>query len=292
MTTAPLLEASEDYADRWAPDGAGVLPLRGKVPTDPATGLRMAGWQRLATADPATLSRWFGCGSAHVTGVGVAPRGAFAALDVDRRRGDDETLFALEQRLGQLPATPTYQTSDGWRPLLASPGVPLRSEIDGIKIICATGQIAMPPSRHASGFVYGWEADFAPGDLGLAPIPQAWLAALRALERHLSPVPDPGDDFLAARPPTEYVHLLTGLSVEPGGKARCPLPGHRDRTPSFHVYAEAERGWFCFGCGRGGGIYQLAALLAGLEPPLRGRDFLAVEATLRDLYAERLGVAM
>ncbi len=33
-------------------------------------------------------------------------------------------------------------------------------------------------------------------------------------------------------------------------KARCPLPGHDERTPSFYCYPDG--GYWCFGCGRGG----------------------------------------
>ena len=41
--------------------------------------------------------------------------------------------------------------------------------------------------------------------------------------------------------------------------ARCPLPGHEDRTPSFTVYTETNS-WFCFGaCLRGGDVVDLAA---------------------------------
>jgi hypothetical protein len=29
------------------------------------------------------------------------------------------------------------------------------------------------------------------------------------------------------------------------------------------VWPEPERGWCCFGCGRAGGIYDLAALIDG-----------------------------
>ncbi len=32
--------------------------------------------------------------------------------------------------------------------------------------------------------------------------------------------------------------------------ARCPLPGHDERTPSFYCYPDG--GYWCFGCGRGG----------------------------------------
>jgi hypothetical protein len=45
--------------------------------------------------------------------------------------------------------------------------------------------------------------------------------------------------------------------------ARCPLPGHEDRTPSFTVYPESNS-WFCFGaCLRGGDVVDLAAAAWG-----------------------------
>ena len=40
--------------------------------------------------------------------------------------------------------------------------------------------------------------------------------------------------------------------------ARCPLPGHEDRSPSFTVYPETNS-WFCFGaCLVGGDVIELA----------------------------------
>lgn len=32
---------------------------------------------------------------------------------------------------------------------------------------------------------------------------------------------------------------------------KCPLPGHEDRSPSFHIYEETNS-FYCFGCNRGG----------------------------------------
>ena len=60
------------------------------------------------------------------------------------------------------------------------------------------------------------------------------------------------------------------------GKIRCPL--HEDRTPSMHVYDEADRGVWCFGCEQGGDIYTFAGLLWGLER--RGGDFLEIRRRL------------
>lgn len=64
---------------------------------------------------------------------------------------------------------------------------------------------------------------------------------------------------------------------------RCPLPGHEEETPSFHIDT-ARQVWHCFGCGRGGSVFELARhlwdepmfarvverlrTLAGLEPPV------------------------
>jgi hypothetical protein len=49
--------------------------------------------------------------------------------------------------------------------------------------------------------------------------------------------------------------------LEPlGGQAwftgRCPLPDHEDKTPSFYIYPPGR--WWCYGCGRGGDVVDLA----------------------------------
>jgi hypothetical protein len=44
--------------------------------------------------------------------------------------------------------------------------------------------------------------------------------------------------------------------------ARCPLPNHEDKTASFVVYPD-DRGWYCFGCLRGGDVVKLAQLAWG-----------------------------
>lgn len=100
------------------------------------------------------------------------------------------------------------------------------------------------------------------------------------VRRVLAPRAGGGDPLLAISP-REYVELLTGQRPDRAGKIRCPF--HEDDEPSLHVFAEPERGWFCFGCRRGGSVYDFAALLWGREP--RGREFLALrrelEAALR-----------
>ena len=46
--------------------------------------------------------------------------------------------------------------------------------------------------------------------------------------------------------------------------ARCPLPDHEDRSPSFVVYP-GDGGWWCFGCQRGGDVVDLARLAWGID---------------------------
>jgi CHC2 zinc finger len=83
-------------------------------------------------------------------------------------------------------------------------------------------------------------------------------------------------DPLAAIPPRVYFHRLTGQAVGRSGKTRCPF--HEDRTPSLHVYEDPDRGWYCFGCGRGGSIYDLASLL--WNRGTRGHEFIALRRAL------------
>ena len=86
-------------------------------------------------------------------------------------------------------------------------------------------------------------------------------------------------DPLLLVPPPVYFERLTGLRVGRSGKLRCLF--HDDRHPSLHVYQEAGRGWYCFGCGRGGSVYDLAALL--WDRKTRGVDFVELRRELEKL---------
>jgi len=86
-------------------------------------------------------------------------------------------------------------------------------------------------------------------------------------------------DLLRLVPPPVYFERLTGVRVGRSGKVRCLF--HDDRVPSLHVFREPGRGWYCFGCGRGGSIYDLAALLSGRST--RGSDFRELRRELEAL---------
>lgn len=68
------------------------------------------------------------------------------------------------------------------------------------------------------------------------------------------------DDPALARSPADYFAALCGVEPDTAGYVHCPLPEHDERTASCRLYADH---WWCFGCERGGGIYDLASLLEG-----------------------------
>lgn len=64
----------------------------------------------------------------------------------------------------------------------------------------------------------------------------------------------------------DVVRAYTTLTEKGEGKflGSCPFPDHRDSSPSFHV--NDEQGFFkCFGCQRGGDIFELIKQLDGLD---------------------------
>ena len=99
----------------------------------------------------------------------------------------------------------------------------------------------------------------------------------RAERRDVGDISD--DDGLRQVAPAVYVQALTGLSAEQrDGKVSCPFHGE-DRTPSLHVYEDPAAGWYCYGCGRGGSIFDLGAEVFGLST--RGREFAELRARLQ-----------
>jgi hypothetical protein len=80
------------------------------------------------------------------------------------------------------------------------------------------------------------------------------------------------DDPALGLSPAEYFAALCGVEPDARGYVHCPLPDHDERTASCRLYADH---WWCFGCERGGGIYDLASLLEGgpWGTDLRGEAF-------------------
>jgi hypothetical protein len=125
--------------------------------------------------------------------------------------------------------------------------------------------------------------DLSVGRAAVAGVLPACSCADASVTEHVGlprpPRPVTTSDPLRLVPPPVYFERLTGLRVGRSGKLRCLF--HDDRSPSLHVYREPARGWYCFGCGRGGSIYDLAELLSGRET--RGQSFSELRRELEEL---------
>ncbi len=71
-----------------------------------------------------------------------------------------------------------------------------------------------------------------------------------------------------AWPIARFCRELLACEFVPAGqgrwKARCPLPGHDDHTPSFSI-DETKGVAYCFGCQHGGDVITLSRYIGGLE---------------------------
>ena len=93
-------------------------------------------------------------------------------------------------------------------------------------------------------------------------------------------------------PPPVYFRLLAGVEVpDRGGDIHCPLPDHDEENPSCRVYPTPEQGWVCFGCHRGGSIYDLASLLdhgpGGRRGELRDEHYKRAKRRVHELLGLR-----
>lgn len=77
---------------------------------------------------------------------------------------------------------------------------------------------------------------------------------------------------------------LAGVWATDGEMISCPLPGHRDSTPSFNLWAHDDDGvpqrFGCFGCGAKGDVLDLIRDLRGVDE--QGALELAVQLQLRE----------
>ena len=253
-------------------------------------------WQHRCP-DESRLRAWARMKRPPLWGIVTGAVSGVVVLDFD---GDDGRTTLDRLRLSPQRMTPR----GGYHVTLAHPGVPIPT---------LTTQDAELGA--------GWPGMDVRGDGGFCvivghtlrgdyvelcdPLPHPWEAAPAELRAVLVRRGVPGirrdgpaaraaassaagdDDPLLEIPPAVYVAELGGIPVDRTGKALCPFHDDRD-TPSLHVYPTGAQGWFCFGCGRGGGIYQFAAHTWGYPAdPLRGAAFLQTRDRLLD-WAVRL----
>ena len=136
-----------------------------------------------ATLNPRLIERWFGL-CVPEANLAVATE-KLVVVDVDPRRGGDETWAALE-RAHEVPLTWRSLTGGGGEHIIfaAPDGVEIGNVVAetmkdpplgrGIDVRARGGYICAPPSRHISGGVYCWSVDHHPRDVPLAVAP-GWL---------------------------------------------------------------------------------------------------------------------
>ena len=133
-------------------------------------------------------------------------------------------------------------------------------------------------------------------DLSLAPYPVMELVGdladppgATASVRRRSRTRRPGTaDPYRRIPPPEYFAKLAGVSVPRSGYVLCPSARHTETAASCRVWPDPTGGWWCFGCGAGGAIYDLASLVLGgpTGPALGGEAFTAARRLVLDTFGE------
>jgi hypothetical protein len=185
-------------------------------------------------------------------------------LDPERRYEIDELLTGLaepsEHRNARAAGPRRTARNDLDRRLLAIPAPDYVQALAGLS-----------PDRHGK-----MQCPFH--DLSVGEATAGGVLPARSFADASSSDRDSVDPLLLVPPPV-YFERLTGLRVGHSGKVPCLF--HDDRHPSLHVYTEADRGWYCFGCRRGGSVYDLAALLWGRTT--RGEDFVEVRRELANV---------
>lgn len=210
---------------------------------------------KAATTDPQQVRRWWWqaptASVALATGRALPDGRVLLVLDVDPRNQGDDSLRALEQEHGALPDTVRALTGGGGLHIFLAAASALRGTVlaPGVDVKGEGGYVVAPPSAHASGRIYAWDAEQHPDETPIADVP-AWvlarLQARRVYPASTSAVADGvvgrafdlagwlgqgvGPDRTAARCPWASQHT-TGAEFDGSTVIFAPAPGH-------------TRGWF------------------------------------------------
>lgn len=133
-----------------------------------------------ATTDAAQIAAWWKAWP--TANVGIATGRGLVVLDVDDRHGGRDSLVDLRRVLGDLPETVCSVTGSGGLHYYLGVEVEVRNSANvlgpGLDVRGEGGYVVAPPSTHASGRIYGWEVSSRPDAVSVAPVPEAWLAAM------------------------------------------------------------------------------------------------------------------
>lgn len=163
--------------DRRCECGQTDCPSPGKHP-------RINGWSAKATTNWRQVREWWTRFPQANIGLACGERSGIFVLDIDCHTPEQsgyETLEEWQAQYGAVPETPTSLTGSGGQHLFfRSPQARLTIQAGigpGVDYRNTGGLVILPPSLHAAGRRYAWEASSHPLDLPLSEIP-AWLMAL------------------------------------------------------------------------------------------------------------------
>lgn len=189
---------------------------------------QLSGWPEKATADIQTIRNWGVNWPLANFAALTGPESGFIAIDVDGSEGQ-ESLLALEERLGPLP--PTWRAESGRK---AGGHIYLRTAKDttilnsvnrlGPKIDVRGyhGYIVIPPSLHIGGKRYAWQEGSSPRDVPFAFVPDSWLAELTGTR---SPnIPKAKTAETAVRHPTPRNHSTSLVLGDGDGRGGFHAP--------------------------------------------------------------------
>jgi hypothetical protein len=177
-----------------------------------------------ATTNPATLRRWFGSTAGYNIGIRTGVASCLLVLDTDIRHGGPDTLQALEDEHGTLPATLTVITPGGDHRYFRADGqIPSSAGRlgPGIDIKADGGYVVAPSSVHPDGPTYRWVDPDAP----LAGAP-AWLVD-RARRRSVKggTVVEPPLSGPSKLPPSVAIsqRAISSTRIDPGAYGAAAL---------------------------------------------------------------------
>lgn len=226
-----------EYAFRRMP----VVPLHsirgsqcscGKVDCDsPGKHPRTKNGLKDASADLATIDRWWGRWPDANIGVCTGSASGIVVLDVDPRHGGADSLTELERVFGPLPPTVETITGGGGRHLFFKhPGGTVRNRSNihpGVDVRGDGGYVVAAPSVHVSGGAYSWRPGRGPGEIGLAEIP-GWLLPLLTTQNRRAPAPTTTttDVTVLLKAAGQYVSKAASATEGSRNNAAFGLAGH------------------------------------------------------------------
>jgi len=190
-----------------------------------------------ATTDPTQIEAcWNEWPDANI-GICTGEASGIAALDVDPRNGGDVMLDILEQEHGKLPETLMAFTGGGGQhyyfklpPFTVKGGPDALGRGLDVKV---DGYIVAPPSLHASGRRYEYEATMTPGATRIAEMPP-WMSELLRAEIDANN----GDENIVER--QNQIVTTDKIKITHASIYTSPwaASGNGDRRPP-----EASQGW-------------------------------------------------